>query len=145
MGEGEVSSQALRIISGLKTNFSPSLSYYLAQLTHFMLTTIFLSSSSSHIPFDHESRWGTTVDFATRFLHFSPFSTALLDLANCRPVHFLMLSSHLFLCLLCLLPPFSVPCKVVLVRLDEGETCPYHCSLRLFTVVRRSSCGPIAC
>ena len=24
-------------------------------------------------------------------------------------------------------------------------TCPYHCSLRLFTIVRRSSSGPIAC
>ena len=28
---------------------------------------------------------------------------------------------------------------------DERETSPYHCSLRLFTVVSRSSCGPIAC
>ena len=25
------------------------------------------------------------------------------------------------------------------------ETCPYHCSLCLFTMVSRSSCGPIAC
>ena len=32
-----------------------------------------------------------------------------------------------------------------LARLDERETWPYHCSLRLFTVIRRSSCGPIAC
>ena len=56
-----------------------------------------------------------------------------------------MLSSHLFLCLPCLLPPFTVPCKMVLARPDERETWPYHCSLRLFTVVRRSSCGEIAC
>ena len=38
-----------------------------------------------------------------------------------RPVHALMLSSHLFLCLLCLLPPFTVPCKV-LARPDKQET-----------------------
>ena len=33
---------------------------------------------------------------------------------------------------------------MVLVRPDERKTWPYHCSLRLFTVVRRSSCGPVA-
>ena len=36
------------------------------------------------------------------------FSTALWDFASSRPVHSLMLSSHLFLCLPCLLPPFTV-------------------------------------
>ena len=54
---------------------------------------------------------GTTDDFATSFLHFPLFSTALWDLPNSRPVHSLMLSSHLFLCLPCLLPPFTVPCS----------------------------------
>ena len=34
---------------------------------------------------------------------------------------------------------------MVLARPDERKTCPYHCSLRLFTIVRRSSCAPIAC
>ena len=94
---------------------------------------------------NREGRWGTTDDFATSFLHFSLFSTALWDLPNSRPVHSLMLSSHLFLCLPCLLPPFTVPCKMVLARLDGRETCPFHCSLRLFTLIRRSSCGPFAC
>ena len=89
--------------------------------------------------------WGTTDDFATSFLHFSLFSTALLDLPDSRPVQSLMLSSHLFLCPPCLHPPFTVPCKMVLARPDERETWPYHCSLRLFTIVRRYSCGPIAC
>ena len=46
-----------------------------------------------------EDRWSTTDDFATSFLHFSLFSTALWDLAESRPVHSLMLPSHLFLCL----------------------------------------------
>ena len=51
----------------------------------------------------------------------------------------------LFPCLPCLLPPFTVPCKMVLARPDERETWPYHGSLHLFAVVRKSSCGPIAC
>ena len=34
--------------------------------------------------------------------------------------------------------------KMVLATSNERETWPYHCSLRLFTMVRRSSCGPIA-
>ena len=80
-----------------------------------------------HHPHHHQSHnrvgcWGTTDDFATSFLHFSLFSTALWDLANSRPVHSLMLSSHLFLCLPCLLPPFTVPCKMVLARPDQRDT-----------------------
>ena len=33
---------------------------------------------------NREGRWGTKDDFATSFLHFSPFSTALWDLPNSR-------------------------------------------------------------
>ena len=97
-----------------------------------------------HQSLNREGRWVTTDDFATSFLHFSLFSTALWELPNSRPVHSLMLSSHLFLSPPCLLPPFTVPCKMVLARPDERETWPYHCSVRLFTIVRRS-CGQIAC
>ena len=57
--------------------------------------------------------------------------------------HSLTLSSNLFFCLPCFLPPFTVPCKMVLARPDEQDTCLYHCSLHLFTMVRRSSCGLI--
>ena len=88
---------------------------------------------------------GTPQIISQPFLHSSLFSNALWDLVNSRPVHSLMLSSHLFRCLPCLLPPFTVPCKTVLAGPDERETFPYHWSLRLFTMVRRSSCGPIAC
>ena len=96
-------------------------------------------------PFNRGGRWGPTDNITTSFLHFSLFYTALWDLANSRPVHSLMLPSHLFFCLPCLLLPFTVPCKMAFARLDERETCPYHCSLHLFTMVRRSSCGPVAC
>ena len=75
-----------------------------------------------HQSLNYEGRWDTTDDFATSFLHFSLFSTALWDLPNSRPVHSLMLSSHLFLCPPCLLLPFTVPCNMVLARPDERET-----------------------
>ena len=52
---------------------------------------------------------------------FSIFPCSPLSSGTCRarPVHSLKLSSHLFLCLRCLLPPFTVPCKMVLARPDE--------------------------
>ena len=79
-------------------------------------------SLSSHLSLDHKGQWGTTDDFTTSFLNISLFSTALWDLANSRPVYSLMLSSHLFFCLPCLLPPFTVPCKMDPARSDEQET-----------------------
>ena len=100
------------------------------QLKYQCIYFVILVQDSNKVGFHHhhhqslnrEGRWGTTDDFATSFLHFSLFSTALWDLPNSRPVHSLMLSSHLFLCLPCLLPPFTVPCKMVLARPDERET-----------------------
>ena len=75
----------------------------------------------------------------------SIFTCSPLPSGTCRtPGLSMMLFSHLFLCLPCRLPPFTVPYKMVLARPDEWETCPYHCSLHLFTIFR-SSCGPIAC
>ena len=103
------------------------------------------SSPSLHVSLNREGRWGTTDNFTTSFLNFSLFSTTLWDLAKFRPVHFLMLSSHLLFRMPCLLPPFTVPCKMVSARPDERGTCLYHCNLHPFTMIRRSSCGPIAC
>ena len=76
-----------------------------------------------HLSLNHGGCWGTTDEFTTSFLHFSWFPSGLLDLANSRPVHSLILSSHLFFCLPCL-PTFTVLCKMVLARSDEQETCP---------------------
>ena len=98
-----------------------------------------------HLSFNCRGCWGTTDDFTTNFLHFSLFSTVLWGLTNSTPIHSLLLSSRLFFCLPCLLPPFTVPCNMVLDRPDEWETCPYHFSLHLFRMVRRSSRGSIAC
>ena len=61
-----------------------------------------------HQSLNREGRWGTTDDFATSFLHFFLFSTALWDLPNSRPVHSLMLSSHLFLCFRLVFFPLSL-------------------------------------
>ena len=118
------------------------------EMQHISMTVTNSEANSTHHhhhqSLNREGCWGTTDDFATSFLHCSKFSTALWDLPNSKPVHSLMLSSHLFLCLPEFLPPFTMPCKMVLARPDERETLPNHCSLRLFTIVRRSSCGPVA-
>ena len=47
---------------------------------------------------------------------------SISGLENSEPVHSLMLSSHLFLCLPCLLPPLTVPCKMDLAKPDKRET-----------------------
>ena len=67
--------------------------------------------------------------FTTSFLHFSLFSTALWDFANFRPVHSLVLSSHLFkknhlFIYLSALSSYPSHCvlQTVLVRPDELET-----------------------
>ena len=98
--------------------------YFLNPLWDIRLTSPHKAASliSTHLSLNSEGRWGTTDDFATSFLHVPVLSTALWDLANSRPLHSLMLSSHLFLCLPCLLPRFTVPCKMVLARPDERET-----------------------
>ena len=77
-------------------------------ILYFINDSFYLGSSfhpQHHQSLSRKGRWGTTDDFTTSFLHFSLFSTALWDLANSGPVYSLMLSSHLFLCLPCLLPP----------------------------------------
>ena len=88
------------------------------EVYHVMKTAVI----SSHLFLNREGRWGTTNDFGTSFFQLSLFSTALLDLSISRPAYSLMLSSHLSLCLPCLLLPFTVPCKMVLARPDERET-----------------------
>ena len=124
-------------------NYGTTVCGYLLEEVLIWFQSKALSFLHFHLSFSCGGVWGTTDDFATSFLHFSLFSTALWDLANSGPVHFLM-SSHLFFCLPRLLPPFTVPCKMVLARPDEMETCLYHFSLHLSTMVRRSSCGLIA-
>ena len=73
-----------------------------------------VSHLSSHLSLNREGRLGTTYDFATSC------TTAIWDMVNSRPVHSLMLSSHLFFCLPCLLPAFTVPYKMVLADLMNG-------------------------
>ena len=75
--------------------------------------------NSPHLSLKCNSHWGTTDDFTTNFLHFPLFSNALWNLVTSWPFYSLKLSSHLFFCLPHLLPPFTVPCKMILARLDE--------------------------
>ena len=86
------------------------------------------------------------------FFFFFPVFHCPLELGELKACPFpdvfppllLLLLFFFFFWLPCLLPPFTVSCRMVLARPAEREIRPYHFSLRLFTVVRRSSCGPIA-
>ena len=68
-------------------------------------------------------RWGTT-DFVTLSLHFILFSASLTAWQNFNPVHSAMLFSQRFFCRPLLLPPCTVPCKIVLACPDDLHTCP---------------------
>ena len=85
-------------------------------------------------------RRGTTDGVATISFHLSLFSTAFRISPNSIPVHFLMLSSHLFFCLPLFLAPFTVLCRIVFAMPEALKMWPYHLSFRFFTMVRRSSC-----
>ena len=89
-------------------------------------------------------RRGTTDDVATIPFYPSLSSAALMEFPNPIPVHSLMLSSHLFFCFPLLLAPFTVPCRIVFAMPEDLEMWPYHLSFRFFTLVRRSSCTPVA-
>ena len=90
-------------------------------------------------------RWGATDDLATSSLHSSRLSVFLMAAPSVMPVHSGMLSSHLFFCLPRLRPPCTVPSRIVLASPEDLVMCPYHFSLRRFTVVKRSSWDPMAC
>ena len=47
-----------------------------------------------------------------------------------------MLFSQRFFCRPLLLPPCTVPCKIVLTSPSDVDTCPNHINLRFFTVLR---------
>ena len=61
-------------------------------------------------------------------------------LLGCRKtVHSETLFSQCFFCQPLLLPPCTVPCKIVLASPADLDTCPNHFHLRFFTVVNTSS------
>ena len=110
------------------------------------LKTIHHHHHHHHLFFNHKGCWGTIDDFATSFLRFSLFSIALWDLANSRPVQMpwccLPTSSSVYL--------VFFPLSLCLARwfwpdLMNGRQDHTTAVLCLFTMVRRSSCGPIAC
>ena len=101
--------------------------------------------SHLHLSRSLVDRWGPTDDLATSSPHSSRLSAFLMAAPSVMPAHSGMLSSHLFFCLPLLIPPYTVPYMIVLVSPVNLATCPYHFSLRRFTVAKRSSCDPTAC
>ena len=123
------SSEKCHLLDGLARLDRPALAHNISPFVESICASVLYrrystqqSSSHHHLSLNRESRWGITDDFATSFLHFFLFYTVLWDLPSSWHVHSLMLSSLLFLCLPCLFPPFTVPCKMVLARPDECAT-----------------------
>ena len=91
-----------------------------------------------------EGRRGITDEFVKILFHLVLFSAALVKLAKSIPVYLWILSSHLFFCLLLLLLPFTVPCRIVFVKPEDLETRPNHLNFRFLTRARSSSYSPVA-
>ena len=95
-------------------------------------------------PITLEGRRGTTDEIVTIPFHLVLFSAALVELAKSIPVHSLILSSHLFVCLPLYLFPFNVPCRIVFAKPEDLEIWLNHLSFRFLTSVRSSSYSPMA-
>ena len=100
--------------------------------------SLFIHFTSLHLSHSLFDRWGTKDDRATTVLHSSLFSAFRRASPNFNPVDSVMLSSHLFFCLPLLLPPCTVPCRIIFASPVDLVLCPYHLSFHFFTVVRRS-------
>ena len=107
-----------------------------------------LKAVTSHLILSQSLNLGghrdTTNDFATVPFSTLPCPAALMESPNSNHVHLVMLFSHSFFCLPLLLAPFIFPCRIVFAIPEDLEMWPYHLSFRFFTMVRRSSCTPIA-
>ena len=109
-----------------------------------MAYNIYHAISILFYPLTLKGRWGTTDEFATIPFHLVLFSAALAQLAKSIPVHFLIVSSHLFFCLPLFLFPFNVPCRIVFAKPEDLERWPNHLSFCFLTRVRSSSYFPMA-
>ena len=70
-------------------------------------------------PMTLEGRLCTTNEFAKVPFHHVLFSAALVELEKSTPVHFLILSCHLFFCQPLFLFPFTVPCRIVFAKPED--------------------------
>ena len=91
----------------------------------------------------YEDRRGTTDEFATIPFHLVLFSAAQVELAKSIPVHSLILCFHLFFCLPFLFP-FTVPCRIVLTKLEDIQTWRNYLSFHVLSIVKSSAYSPIA-
>ena len=105
----------------------------------------YLTVSLTHSSRNLNDRWGIKDDRATTFLHSSLSSAFRWASPNPNPVHSDILSSLTFFCLPFLLPPCTVPCRIIFASPVDLVMCPYHLHLCFLTVVVRTSYGQIAC
>ena len=80
----------------------------------------------------------------TIFLHlWCSSGRPLAILLKYRPLYSLILSSHLFFCLLHLCPG-AISCKILLQMPFDLSACPYNCIFFSLTVDRTSGNGPVS-
>ena len=109
------------------------------------LVKLILFLTSAHLFPNPEGRWGTTGDFPNQLPPSFSVLHCLLELGELQACPFRDVVFPRLLQSALSSSPFHCALQHGFARPDERETCPYHCSLRLFTMARRSSCGPIAC
>ena len=98
--------------------------------------------SNTHTISSHLNPLTLTVIWATTPFYLFLFSAVVRESPNSTPAHFLMLSSHFF-CLPLLFAPFIITCRIVFTMPEDLEM-SHHLSYHVFTMVRSSSCTPIA-
>ena len=84
--------------------------------------------TSLHLSLGLVDRWGTKDDRATTVLHSSLFSAFRRASPNFNPVHSVTLSSHRYFCLPLLLPPCTVPYRIIFANPVHLVLCPYQLS-----------------
>ena len=82
------------------------------------------SLTSPHLSLNREGRWGTTLCFHNQFPQFFSVLHRPLGLGELQACPIPDVVFHLFFCLSFLLPPFTLPCKMVLARPDERGDLP---------------------
>ena len=105
--------------------------------THAPTVSVPHHSLTHHTSRSLDDPWGIKDDRATTFLHSSLSSAFQRVSPNSYPVHSDILSSHLFFCLSFLLPPCTVPCRIIFSSPVDLVMCPCHLILRFRRSRRR--------
>ena len=112
--------------------------YHIKALTSISILFYFVSSHSLGRLSGHH-RWICNNPFPP-----CPVFSSLVELAKSIPVHSLILSFHLFFCLLFVLCPYTVPCTIAFAKPEDIQMWRNYLSFHVLTRVRSPSYSPMA-